>query len=274
MSTFASIPEWVEKRKAMIKHEVMRCDVSPILTIVKVGNDPVSDSYTKGKIADCKEVGINAKLVELDESTTTYGLQKIVLMENLHSDGVIVQLPLPKHIDLSEVISVMSLFVDVDGFKKDSYCNPCTPQGIVDYLVDACGYDLAGKNALVIGRSNLVGRPLAKMLLDRDASVAVAHSKTPAYDLRDMVAFADIVFTAIDKIQYFDWTRRMCSDGLLAIDIGLGRGEDGKLHGNLSDYTIDNIASSGGEVISGVGGVGLLTRLALLENVVKLHKMR
>lgn len=274
MSTFVSIPEWAQKRKVAIKKEIERCSTVPILTIVKVENDPASDSYVKGKIADCKEVGIDVKLVELGDSASTYSLQKVVIAEKSCPASVIVQLPLPGYINLDSVISVMSPLADVDGFRQDSYCNPCTPQGIVDYLVDACGYDLAGKNALVIGRSNLVGRPLAKMLLDRDASVAVAHSKTPAYDLRDMVAFADIVFTAIDKIQYFDWTRRMCSDGLLAIDIGLGRGEDGKLHGNLSDYTIDNIASSGGEVISGVGGVGLLTRLALLENVVKLHKMR
>lgn len=161
--------------------------------------------------------------------------------------------------------------MDVDGFNPKSKFNPCTAKGIIDYL-DACEFDLNREVALVIGRSDIVGKPLARMLLEKNATVIQAHSHTWPSDLEDLLRKADFVFTAIDKVQYFNWKDR---DDLIYtkfIDIGLGRGKDGKLHGNLSDDTIKAIEKLGrdnkAEVISGVGGVGLLTRLALMENVV------
>lgn len=236
------------------------------LVVIQIGDDPSSNSYIRGKQKDCERVGINLNWIKIDPETNNTQ-DVIATIQNwswrLSCGGIIVQLPIPKQFDLEQIRDAIPTGLDVDGFKKESRFNPCTPKGIIDYL-DYCNYTLTGRNALVIGRSDTVGRPLAEMLLDHDATVTVAHSKSD--DIRMYIDNADIIFTAINRIEWLEgWMFNNSHADV--IDIGLGRGDDGKLHGNLSKKAIETIRCKGDLVISGTGGVGLLTRLALLENV-------
>ena len=144
----------------------------------------------------------------------------------------------------------------------------CTPLGVMNFLKDT-GYKFEGKNALVIGRSDIVGKPLAQLLTNANSTVTIAHSKTPIEDLKHYIANSDIVFTAIDKIEHYgmDYSEYFRHVPVV-IDIGLGRNEQGKLKGNLSTELVEHLKEHGNFVISGIGGVGLLTRLQLLENTV------
>ena len=184
------------------------------------------------------------------------------------------QLPLPDHIDVKNIQRCIPLDKDVDGFRVDSPFEPCTPLGVINYLKHN-DYQFAGKDALVIGRSDIVGKPLARMLTDLDCTVTLAHSKT-SKPYRHCGS-ADIIFTCIDKIEYFDAHNDFPSVNI--IDIGLGRNAEGKLVGNLNHLSVLKELEYRQRwkhpsfIISGPGGVGLLTRLTLLENVYKAAQM-
>lgn len=246
------------------------------LVVIQVGADYASDSYIRGKKKDCERIGINLVHVRISGDLEKWKITSAVISAiNLWSTrpdcvGIVVQLPIPKGCDIQAIRNAIPDRLDVDGFKATSPFDPCTPKGIIDFL-DYCGYSLEGKNAMVVGRSDIVGKPLARMLLDKNATVTVAHSKTYENSLKRIIGHSDIVFLAIDKVQYFDDPNpfSFCSDMPYVIDITLGRGEDGKLHGSLTDSAINHIIRNGGSVISGTGGVGLLTRLALMQNACK-----
>lgn len=246
------------------------------LVVIQVGYDPASDSYIRGKQKDCEKIGINLVRVRIaSETDGTKGTRQIIesirrWSYRIDTVGIMVQLPIPDTYDLEAIKNAIPDRLDVDGFKVTSPFNPCTPKGIIDYL-DACEYSLEGKNALVVGRSDIVGKPLARMLLDKNATVTVAHSKTDENSLEWLIGHSDIVFLAVNKIQYFNevYPFGFCSNAPDVIDITLGRGDDDKLHGSLTDSTINYIRGNDGAVISGTGGVGLLTRLALMQNVCK-----
>lgn len=265
-----TIKEYVTEQKTQLKELVSK--KQPVrLYIIQVGDNPSSNSYIKGKLLDCAEVGIEAELVRLTESTTTEDLVSMVynVSRSSYYSGVIVQLPLPEHIDVKKVQAAISVIRDVDGFNKDSRFTPCTPLGVVNYLKDN-GLRLEGFSAVVIGRSDIVGKPLAKLLTDLNCTVTLAHSKTPVSALKRHIHNADIVFTAIDKIEYFDMSFAEAFEGVsTVIDIGLGKNADGKLKGNLNSELVKHLKYRGSHVISGVGGVGLLTRLQLLKNTVE-----
>lgn len=266
--------EYAEMKKKELKEYIAEKGLHPTLVVIQVGDRPESNSYIRGKMRDCEEVGIECVVKKYPENISQYQLVNHINEVNRDKKvhGLIVQLPLPAHIDANAVTSWVREDRDVDGFNPDSPFDPCTPAGVIGYL-KAVGYEFEGKDALVIGRSDIVGKPLARMLTDLDCTVTLAHSKSRGVEF--LAREADIVFTCIDKIEYFDnnitYTKYPYQD---IIDIGLGVSErDGKLHGNLQERTVKYIREIHPDriCISGTGGVGLLTRVALLDNVVKAY---
>ena len=243
--------------------------IHPCLAVIQIGDDPASNSYIKGKQRDCEEVGILFNHYRFSSDISHDELREFIsdLNEDPIYNGVILQLPVPSHIDVKDIQRLIDPAKDVDGFNPDSSFQPCTPLGVINYL-KFNGYHFRGKNACVIGRSDIVGKPLAKMLLDLDCTVTVCHSKS---DLRSVLPCQDIIFTCINQIEFFDETYFAPYQDV--IDIGLGKGTDGKLHGNLTEAAYlqqkEYTGTNNSVVISGTGGVGLLTRLELLNNTYK-----
>jgi methylenetetrahydrofolate dehydrogenase (NADP+)/methenyltetrahydrofolate cyclohydrolase len=263
--------EYAELKKKELKKYIEDNGLKPCLVVIQVGDRPESNSYIRGKMRDCEEVGIEYKIHKYSDNVDQKLLEGVIKAINMNDDvhGIILQLPVPEHIDVKRLQKLIYPSKDVDGFNKLSNFDPCTPKGVIDYL-KYNNYEFEGKDALVIGRSDIVGKPLARMLTDLDCTVTLAHSMSR--DLDGKIAYADIVFTAINAIEYFDCTDFPISPDTDVIDIGLGISSDGKLHGNIDRDQVDYIKKlqfNDRFIISGTGGVGLLTRLALLENVVK-----
>lgn len=260
------IKEYVLLRKAQLKDEVEKMLQKPGLAIISVGDNPASESYVRGKMKDSEEIGIQATQYKLEEKTTSD--QLYALIQKLNGDpaidGIIVQLPLPKQLKEEDVKLWIDPEKDVDGFSPLSPFDCCTPIGIIHYLEHE-GFSFAGKNAVVLGRSNIVGRPMAKLLLDRSCNVTVLHSKTSDEDRRAYLKNADLIVSAIGKEAYLDDSYEFRPSAVL-IDVGINRGEDGKLHGDA----IPNLALHFQSPVP--GGVGLLTRLSLMENVIEASK--
>lgn len=267
--------EYTDLKKKELKKYIEEHDLHPTLVVIQVGDRPESNSYIRGKMRDCEEVGIKCvidKIPDEEDWVTQEYMERTLVRYGLDDriHGIIVQLPLPDRFDVKELQSHIFSRKDVDGFTLGSPFDPCTPKGVIDYL-KFIGYEFDGKDALVIGRSDIVGKPLARMLTDLDCTVTLAHSKS--FNMSDHITFADVVFTCIDRIEYYDGDYCFpVSPDTDVIDIGLGPGEDGKLHGNIEQGFVEyikNLQFNDRFIISGTGGVGLLTRLALLENVVK-----
>ena len=174
-----TIKEYVAQRKGEIKNLILTLKVKPKLAIVQINEDAGSNAYVRGKLKDAAELGVDAELIKLPIDTTQEALLQVIddLNNDKTVDGFIVQMPLPKHIDEELVKLAVAPEKDVDGFHPLSKLNPCTPQGIINYL-HAENIELQGKNALVMGRSNIVGKPMAKLLLKENCNVTVVHSKT------------------------------------------------------------------------------------------------
>ena len=255
-----------EELKTKIDEHII---IRPYLAVIQIGDDPASNSYIKGKQRDCEEVGIFFSHYRFSSDISHDELKEFIadLNEDPIYNGIILQLPVPSHIDVKDIQRLIDPAKDVDGFNPDSYFQPCTPLGVINYL-KFNGYHFRGKNACVIGRSDIVGKPLAKMLLDLDCTVTICHSKS---DLRSVLPCQDIIFTCINQIEFFDETYFAPYQDV--IDIGLGKGTDGKLHGNLTEAAYlqqkEYTGTNNSVVISGTGGVGLLTRLELLNNTYK-----
>ena len=260
------IKEYVKQRKEELKELVAKKDRVPSLTIVQLNEDAASNAYVKGKIKDAGELGIEAHLIKLDITTSQEELLKVIdeLNHDDSVDGFIVQMPLPKQIDEETIKLAISPSKDVDGFHPLSLLAPCTPQGIMNYL-HAENIPLLGKNAVVIGRSNIVGKPMAKLLLKESCNVTVLHSKTSFEDMSRYIENADIIVVAIGKMHFLD-NRFKYKDSAVIVDVGISRDENG-LHG-------DAIPGLPVRLQTPVpGGVGLLTRLALMENLLKLIEL-
>lgn len=245
----------------------------PHLVVILVGENPASVSYVTGKAKDSAEVGIKNTTLRMAESTTEEELLDVIANLNADPDvdGLIVQLPLPKHISEDRVIEAIAVEKDVDGFhplnvaalwQKRPCVLPCTPKGIIRMLDDA-GVEIAGKKAVVMGRSNIVGLPAAKLLLDRNATVTIVHSRTP--NLAEVTAEADILVVAIGRPKLV--TADMVKPGAVVIDVGVNRDpESGKLCGDVDFAACEAKAS----VITPVpGGVGPMTRCCLMENTIE-----
>lgn len=228
------------------------------MAVIQIGNNEASNRYIKNKKKDCDEVGIKCEWYYYPEEITTE--QLILEIKDLQDyvDGLIVQMPLPNHINETAIKLAINSNKDVDGFHPMTLFEPCTPKGIIDYL-DYCRFSFEGSNVLVIGRSDIVGKPMAKMLTEKNCTVTLAHSKTK--NLWRHIEMADLVICAVGKEKFLN----CYAIHVPVIDVGINFDENGKLIGDC--YNTENR-----EVTPVPGGVGLLTRVALLENVVKAHK--
>ena len=260
------IKEYVSKRKDELKKAVLSKAKVPTLAIIVVGNNPASDSYVRGKMKDASEVGFKAIDTRLDETVSQEELLSLIARYNADPsiDGILVQLPVPKSISEKAIHEAILPSKDVDGFSPVSPFECCTPKGICDYLASE-GFVFRGKNAVVLGRSAIVGKPMAKMLLARDCNVTVLHSKTSDEDKRFYLAHADLVVVAIGKLVLVDASYAF-KPTCWIVDVGINRGEDGHLHGDCVP------ALPVAKQTPVPGGVGLLTRLALLENLLEAAK--
>lgn len=257
-----TIKEYVKLRKEELKIKIASLKHAPKLAIVQVNDDVASNSYVKGKLKDASELGIEAILIKLDEEISEDELLNKVeqLNEDITIDGIIAQLPLPKHISEQEVKKIIDPKKDVDGFHPLSSFEACTPKGIVSYLT-YLGFEFSGKNAVIIGRSNIVGRPLAKMLLDRSMNVTVLHSKTKLEDRNRFLKHAQLIVVATGQPYLLKKDVPLLKDAVL-VDVGISRVE-GHLIGDIEPR--DDVLL----VTPVPGGVGLLTRLSLMENVME-----
>lgn len=248
---------------------------APHLAVILVGEDPASQSYVKSKGKDAEQVGYKSTTIRLPEETSEEELLEVIGKLNADDavDGVLVQLPVPRHINEDRVIEAISHEKDVDGFhpanvaslwQKRPCVYPCTPKGVMRML-DEAGVEIEGKEAVVIGRSNIVGLPMSKMLLDRNATVTVAHSRTK--NLAEVTRRADILVAAVGRLRFV--TADMVAPGAVVIDVGVNRDpETGKLAGDVDYANVEPIAS----VITPVpGGVGPMTRACLMENTLECY---
>ena len=255
-----TIKEYVKAKKAEIRDLVLSMPKKPKLVIVQINEDEASYAYIRGKLKDAADLGIEAELIKLPLETSQEELLKKIdeLNHDDSVDGFIVQMPLPKQINEETIKLAIAPEKDVDGFHPLSKLDPCTPRGIMNYL-NAENIKIQGKNAVVIGRSNIVGKPMAKLLLAANANVTVLHSKTSFEDMNNYIANADIIVIAIGKAGFLDEKFSYKPNAIL-VDVGINRLEDG-LHGDA----INNLPV--GLQTPVPGGVGLLTRLALYENL-------
>lgn len=260
-----SIKEYVKVRKEEIKAEISSCKVTPHLLIIQVNDDPSSNAYIKGKIKDAQEVGFIATLMKLAPTTTEEELLDIIGKANRDNSihGIIVQMPLPNGINVKRIEEAIAINKDVDGFHPLSIFKPCTPKGIIDYLL-ANQVEITSKNAVVIGRSDIVGKPMAKLLLKENANVTVLHSKTKMEDMSFYIAHADIIVIAIGKKWFLD-ERFTYKKEAIVIDVGINR-IDNHLFGDAKEDLPVWYKSPV------PGGVGLLTRLTLLVNLLEAYK--
>lgn len=256
------------KIKTQVREEAAKLPRRPGLAVVLVGNDPASRVYVTSKRKDCEECGFYSEEYALLEETSQRELLELVETLNRREDidGILVQLPLPGHLDEQEVIRAIDPRKDVDGFHpmnagnlligQDSFL-PCTPAGVME-LLDEYGIDSAGKHAVVVGRSNIVGKPMALLLLRRNATVTVCHSRTP--DLAGECRRADILVAAVGKRGLI--TADMIKEGAVLVDVAMNRDENGKLCGDATADAMEKAAFA----TPVPGGVGPMTRAVLMQN--------
>ena len=243
----------------------------PTLAVIQVGNDPASTVYVGNKKKACEYIGIGSKSFELPESTTEDELIKLI--ENLNNDdevtGILVQLPVPKHIDDDKIIRTISPLKDVDGFHPMSVGAlligekgflSCTPAGVIE-LLKRSGVEIAGKECVVVGRSNIVGKPMSVLLLRENGTVTICHSKTK--DLKEVCKRADILVAAVGKPKMI--TSEYIKEGAVVIDVGIHRMENGKLCG---DVDFDDVKDHTSFITPVPGGVGPMTIAMLMKNCV------
>lgn len=256
--------------KNKLKTKIKGMEKKPVLAIIQVGDNQASNSYVKGKIKDCEEVGIRCIVSKLNKAIEKHELLYHIELTTCVADGIIVQLPLPKHINVEHVKNAIPKEKDVDGFRQDSKFDCCTPKGIIDWLYFN-GYDVCGKNVVVLGRSEIVGKPLVNMLIDRGATVTCCNSHTDyGYETQITNNDADVIVSAIGKAKFLDWAD-IGSDCEIVIDVGINRDDAGKLCGDVNRESVEKLRPDT-YVTPVPGGVGLLTRVSLLKNVVEAHE--
>ena len=246
----------------------------PCLAVIIVGDNPASRSYVRGKIKAAEFTGMGSRLVELPESVSEQELLDVIAGLNADDgvDGVLVQLPLPKHINEDRVIDAIAVEKDVDGFHPQNVANlwlgrpcavPCTPKGIIR-LIESTGVEIKGRKAVVVGRSNIVGKPVAKLLLDKNATVTIAHSRTE--NLAAVTREADILVAAVGRAHMI--VGDMVKPGAVVIDVGINRTDDGHLTGDVDFESASQVA---GWITPVPGGVGPMTIAMLMENTLEAY---
>jgi methylenetetrahydrofolate dehydrogenase (NADP+)/methenyltetrahydrofolate cyclohydrolase len=260
--------ESVAQRVATLKTQ----GITPGLAVVLVGDNPASQVYVRNKVKACEDTGMHSVLEKYDASMTEAEL--LARIDALNNDpsihGILVQLPLPAHMDAHKVIETISPAKDVDGFHVASAGAlmvgqpgfwPCTPYGCMKML-ESIGYSLRGKHAVVIGRSNIVGKPMAMMLLQQNATVTICHSATP--DLKAMTLQADVIVAAVGKRNVL--TADMVKPGAVVLDVGMNRNDEGKLCGDVDFAGVKEVASY---ITPVPGGVGPMTITMLMVNTLE-----
>ncbi|PIR21104.1 MAG: bifunctional methylenetetrahydrofolate dehydrogenase/methenyltetrahydrofolate cyclohydrolase FolD [Deltaproteobacteria bacterium CG11_big_fil_rev_8_21_14_0_20_47_16] len=261
-----------QERQDAVTKAVQKLATPPHLVVVLVGEDSASVVYTRNKHATCEKVGMKSTLLKLPATISEDDLLSKIHDLNQERDvhGILIQLPLPKHISADRIMDAIDPHKDVDGFHPENVgllhlgqprFVPCTPKGVMT-LLDSIDYDCAGKNAVVIGRSNIVGKPMAELLLQRNATVTICHSKTK--DITTITRTADILVAAAGKphLVTADWVK----PGACVIDVGIHRMPDGKLTG---DVDFDSVSKIAGWITPVPGGVGPMTIATLLENTLQ-----
>lgn len=267
--------EVAEKIKLQVKDEIKSLGKDVTLAVVIVGDNPASKVYVNNKKKACKLVGIQSLEYGLPENTSEDELLSLIDRLNNYNyvDGILVQLPLPRHINTDMVIERINPEKDVDGFTAINTGKlwlgqydiaPCTAIGVIE-LLDYYNIDIAGKHCVIVGRSNIVGKPVAALMLERNATVTVCHSKTQ--NLYDITRTADILITAVGKPKFI--TRDMVKDGAVVIDVGINRDENGKLYG---DVDFDNVKDKTTAITPVPGGCGPMTVAMLVKNTLEAAK--
>ena len=262
------LKEQMKQRIAQLKQQ----GINPKLVVVLVGDNSASQVYVRNKHKSCGEVGIESEVITMPEQTTQQELLEVVerLNQDETVDGILVQLPLPKQIDEKTVLRSILPEKDVDGFHPvnvgllsigDECFAPATPSGI-NAMFQEYGFDIAGKNCVVIGRSNIVGKPMAALLLKNNATVTICHSKTE--DLASYTRRADVVIVATGRRHTL--TAEMVKEGAVVVDVGMNRNEQGKLCGDV-DY--EEVKEKASFITPVPGGVGPMTITELLENTIQ-----
>lgn len=267
--------EVAEKIKLQVKEEIKSLGKDVTLAVVIVGDNPASKVYVNNKKKACKLVGIQSLEYGLPENTSEDELLSLIDRLNNYNyvDGILVQLPLPRHINTDMVIERINPEKDVDGFTAINTGKlwlgqydiaPCTAIGVIE-LLDYYNIDIAGKHCVIVGRSNIVGKPVAALMLERNATVTVCHSKTQ--NLYDITRTADILITAVGKPKFI--TRDMVKDGAVVIDVGINRDENGKLYG---DVDFENVKDKTTAITPVPGGCGPMTVAMLMKNTLEAAK--
>lgn len=261
--------------KDEVKAEVAQLEArfgrKPCLAVIIVGENPASQVYVRNKVGAAAYTGMESRKVELPADISQDALLRHIreLNDDPLTDGILVQLPLPGHIDEEKVIDAIAREKDVDGFHPDNVAGlwlgrecivPCTPAGVMR-IIDSLGMDLKGRQAVVVGRSNIVGKPVAKLLLDRNATVTIAHSRTG--DLGAVCRTADVLVVAVGRPRLI--TADMIKPGAVVIDVGINRDADGKLCGDVDFASAEAVASW---ITPVPGGVGPMTIAMLMKNTI------
>lgn len=261
--------------KEELKNEVQKMKeegITPVLAVIQVGNDPASTVYVGNKKKACAYIGMESRAFELSEETTEEELLSLVekLNQDKEVDGILVQLPLPKHINEEKVINAIHPDKDVDGFHPESVGRlsigqkgflSCTPAGVIQ-LLKRSGIEIEGKECVVLGRSNIVGKPMAMLLLRENGTVTVCHSRTK--NLKEVTKRADILVAAVGKPKFL--TADYVKEGAVVIDVGIHRMENGKLCG---DVDFDSVSPKTSFITPVPGGVGPMTIAMLMNNCVQ-----
>ena len=278
MATIIDGKNLAKKIRQELKEE---CDelknngINPKLAVIMVGDDPASKVYIRNKSKACEDVGIDYEEFILKDETTQEEL--IELIKKLNNDkktnGILLQSPIPKHLNINEAFKAITYMKDVDGFTpssvgklcigEDTFIS-CTPYGVMK-MFEEYNIDLTGKDVVILGRSNIVGKPLIQCCLQKNATVTVCHSKTK--NLEEHTKRADVVISAIGQSKFVK--ENMVKDGAVIIDVGINRGEDGKLTG---DVDFENVEKKASYITPVPGGVGPMTIAMLMNNVIKAAK--
>ena len=279
MATIINGKELAAKVRANLKLEVEKLKkqgIQPKLAVIMVGNDSASAVYVRNKSKACNEIGIAFEEFLLKEETTREELLGLIEKLNQRKDvnGILLQSPIPKHLDIREAFNTIDYRKDVDGFHptnvgklaigEESFVS-CTPLGVMKML-EEYSIEIQGKNAVIIGRSNIVGKPLAQLLLNANATVTICHSKTQ--NISEIAKRADILVAALGKPKFV--TANMVKEGAVVIDVGINRNENKKLVGDVDFATVEPRASY---ITPVPGGVGPMTIAMLMTNVVKAAKL-
>ena len=278
MATIIDGKELAKKIRGNLRiecEELKKQGILPKLAVIMVGDNPASKVYVRNKSRACNEVGIEYEEYLLEETTTQKELNELIgkLNENKEISGILLQSPIPNHLDINQAFKAISYRKDVDGFTpasvgkltigEDTFIS-CTPYGVIK-MFEEYDIDLTGKDVVIVGRSNIVGKPLAQCCLAKNATVTVCHSRTK--NLKDHTKRADVVIAAIGKAKFI--TADMVKKGAVVIDVGINRNEDGKLVGDVDFENVEKIASY---ITPVPGGVGPMTIAMLMNNVIKAAK--